>query len=175
MRQIEKLLSGGDLRSIGKRNSVVLKIKNQNDFDELFQFLFHKDRIFAMRAADAIEKITIKNPVYLAKHKKKILELCNTADDRELQWHLALMIPRLHLTYKELKRIWNILSRWASDNTESRIVRVNSIQGLFELSRVYTKLITDFNMILSNIERQNIPSITARIKKLRKSSGRINP
>ncbi len=173
--QIEKLLSGGDLRSIGKSNSVVLKIKNQNDFDELFQCLFHKDRIVVMRAADAIEKITIKDPLYLARHKKKILELCNTADDKELQWHLALMIPRLHLTYKELARMWNLLSRWASDNRESRIMQVNSIQGLFELSRVHTKLITDFNMILSNIERQNIPSIAARIRKLKKSFGRINP
>lgn len=75
MLKFVKLLSGGDLRSIGKSNSIVPKVKNQNDFDELFKCLFHKDRIVVMRAADAIEKITVSNPLYLIKHKKKIIEL----------------------------------------------------------------------------------------------------
>lgn len=62
MMQLEKILAGGDLRSIGKSNSVAGKIKTQNDFDKLFECLFHKDRHVVMWAADAIEKITIHNP-----------------------------------------------------------------------------------------------------------------
>jgi cobalamin biosynthesis protein CbiD len=96
MTQFKKILSGGDLRSLGVCNSVISKIKNQNTFDELFKYLFHEDRLVVMRAADTIEKITNHNPQYLTKHKEEIIELCNVAKDKELKWHLALLIPRLH-------------------------------------------------------------------------------
>lgn len=85
MTDFEKILSGGDLRSIGKSNSIITEIKNQNDFDELFKYLFHEDRLFVMRAADTIEKITIIHPQYLANHKIEIFELCNVANDKELK------------------------------------------------------------------------------------------
>jgi hypothetical protein len=166
--QFEKILSGGDLRSLGKGSSVIFKIKNQNDFDELFKQLFHKDRFVVMRAADIIEKLTIRNPQYLTKHKKEILELYNVANDKELKWHLALLIPRLHLDNKEFGNAWNTLTNWAKDKTNSRIVRVNSIQGLFEMVKQKSELEEEFNLTLSELEKENIPSINARIAILRK-------
>ena len=63
----DKLRVGGDLRSIGQVNDIIENIDNQAKFDELFKCLFHKERIIIMRAADAIEKITIKNPLFLEK------------------------------------------------------------------------------------------------------------
>jgi len=102
MKNFEKTLSGGDLRSIGRGNSVVQKIRTRDDFDQFFKLLSHKDRLVVMRAADAIEKITRENKEYLFKHKKNILDLYKIAKDKELKWHLALLIPRLNLTIKEL-------------------------------------------------------------------------
>ena len=166
--QFVKLLSGGDLRSIGKSNLIVSKVKNQNDFDELFKCLFHKDRIVVMRAADAIEKITVSNPLYLIKHKKKIIELSNIAKDKELKWHLALLISRLNYIGKYLNNVWNLLSEWATTKNESRIVRVNSMQALFELSKREKSLTQYFSMIITELEKENIPSINARIKSIRK-------
>lgn len=90
MAEFKKLLSGADLRSIGKYNSVILKIKNQNGFDKLFKFLFHEDRLVVMRTAKAIEKIAINHRQYLTKHKRKIIELFYLAINKELKWHLAL-------------------------------------------------------------------------------------
>jgi hypothetical protein len=164
----EKILSGGDLRSIGKSNSVILKIQTQKDFDELFQCLFHKDRVVVMRAIDTIEKITINNTQYLAKHKDAIIKLCNVAIDKEIKWHLALLIPRLHLDIKEFGKAWDILTKWAKDKLNSRIVRVNSVQGLFEMMKQRTELENDFALTLNELERENIPSMNARIKKLKK-------
>ena len=115
MLQFVKLLSGGDLRSVGKSNSIVSKVKNQNDFDELFKCLFQKDRIVVMRAADTVEKLTVSNPLYLIKHKKKIMELSNIAKDKEFQWHLSLLIPRLNYTGKYLNNVWNLLSKCFRD------------------------------------------------------------
>jgi hypothetical protein len=168
MTEFGKILTGGDLRSIGKSNAVVTKIQNQNDFDDLFKYLFHIERIIVSRTADAIEKITINNPKYLNKHKNKIIELCNIAKDKELKWHLALLIPRLPLDSKEFGKSWDTLTKWAKDKTNSRIVRVNSIQGLFELMRQEAVLMQDFNLTLLEIEKENIPSINARIKNIRK-------
>lgn len=170
MTQFEKILSGGDLRSLGISNSVITKIKNQNTFDDLFRYLFHEDRLVVMRAADTIEKIAKHNPQYLTKHKEEIIELCNVAKDNELKWHLALLIARLHLDNKEFGNAWNTLSNWAKDMTNSRIVRVNSIQSLFEMMKQKGELEKDFSLILSELEKENIPSVNARIRKLKNAS-----
>lgn len=167
MNQFEKLLSGGDLRSIGKSNAVVLKVHNQNDFDKLFKCLFHKERIIAMRAADAIEKLTREFSSYLTKYKKALLELCTMVKTKELKWHLALLIPRLNLSEKENESAWQILARWALDKDESKIVRVNSIQTLYEIVNKEKAFTKSFELFSDEIERQNIPSINARIRKLK--------
>ena len=65
----DDLLKGGDLRSIGQSNKVISSINNQQNFDELFEYLFHNDRKVVMRTADAIEKITGNNPDYLENTK----------------------------------------------------------------------------------------------------------
>src|SRR5262245_9232679 len=102
MLQFEQLSGHGDLRSIGKANTVVATIHSQRDFDELFEYLFYNDRLVVMRAADAVEKITVRHPQYLVRHKKMVLALCKTASNKELTWHLALMLPRLKLDHEEV-------------------------------------------------------------------------
>jgi len=170
--QLEKMLSGGDLRSIGQSNAVVAKIKSQNDFDDLFKCLFHKSRLVVKRAADAIEKITISSPNYLAKHKKDIFKFCSNAKNKELKWHLALLLSRFHLEGRELNQAWTVLSNWARDKKNSRIVRVNSIQSLFELLSQNSELSREFYFTLNEIEREHIPSINARIRIIKKISAK---
>jgi hypothetical protein len=170
MIEFDKILSGDDLRSIGKSNAVILKVQTQSDFDTLFKCLFHKDRLVVMRAADAIEKITINNTQYLTTHKEEIIKLCNVAKDKELMWHLALLIPRLHLDNHEFGNVWDTLTKWAMDKKNSRIVRVNSIQGLFEMMKKENDLEKDFSLTLTELEKENIPSINARIRKLKNAS-----
>jgi len=167
LKDLVNQLSGGDLRSIGKSNSVASLIATQHDFDELFNLIFHEDRMIVMRAVDAIEKITIKHPNYLNKHKKKILEITTLAQDKELKWHLAQLIPRLPLDLKELSQAWDTLTNWALDKNNSRIVRVNSIQGLFEMQKVHNELTQDFVLTLTALEQEHIPSINARIRLLK--------
>ncbi len=166
MQAFVKILSGGDLRSIGKSNSVIKQIRDQNSFDKLFGCIFHKDRLVVMRTADAIEKITIEHPEYLLKHKKKILELCIRAESKELKWHLALLLPRIELNIKENRKALNILKQWAMDKQEYRIVRVNSVQGLFELSQKHKNITKELEHIFHKLYKENIPSLKARIKKL---------
>lgn len=167
MTDFEKLLSGGDLRSIGKSNTAVAFIKTQADFDELFSFLFNNNRLVVMRAADALEKVTLKHPDFLPNHKKELFTLCKSAENKELRWHLALLLPRLSLNNKELSSVWETLTNWAQDKSNSKIVRVNALQGLFELTQKNQSLATKFTSLVTTIKKENIPSINARIRKLK--------
>jgi hypothetical protein len=168
MKDYGKLLSGADLRSTGRSDSVAVKIKNQEEFDGLFSFLFHGNRLVVMRAADALEKITVSHPRWLDKHKSEIISLMHNAKNKELKWHLALMVPRLHLNAMELGETWDMLTSWAKTRGDSRLVRVSAVQGLYELTRSQNILINDFNVIMRELEREKIPSINARIRNIRK-------
>ena len=102
MANYEDALKGADRRSIGKSNLIAGNIHDQRSFDTLFDLLFHADRKVAMRAADAIEKITITNPSFIKQHKKKLLALFDNDNEIEMKWHLAQIIPRLELTKNDL-------------------------------------------------------------------------
>lgn len=168
--EIENLLGGGDLRSIGRSNLLVSKIHTQEEFDELFPFLFHSQRLIIMRAADVIEKITIRHPRFLDSHKKELFKLIRKATDKELKWHLALIIPRVTLNKTEIDNVWKILSDWVTEKSNSRIVRANALQALFELTIHHTKFRNELIQLFNQLEKEKIPSINARIKKMRKQN-----
>ncbi len=169
MASIVDKLKGTDLRSIGEANEVASMVHSQQAFDELFYCLSSGDRNLVMRSADAIEKITRQHPGFLSKHKKQLLLLCEEALNKELKWHLAQLLPRLTLKDYELGFAWNLLTSWALDKKESRIVRVNAMQGLFELLPQADDLLNDYKQTLGQMLRENLPSINARARKISKA------
>ena len=167
MNKLITYLQGSDLRSIANVDRLLLLIKDQNDFDELFRHLYSDDRLIIMRATDAIEKITVNKPKFLATHKSELIKFLDKAQDKEFKWHLVLLVSRLKLTLEELGQVWTILTEWAKDKSESKIVRVNSLQALHDLTLDNKELKKDFELTIQGIERENIPSLNARIKKLK--------
>lgn len=85
MNKFREFLKGGDLRSIGKANEVSTMIEDQQDFDRLMECLKDSERKIRMRAADAIEKITLKKPEYLQPHKKFFIHLAKTVSEKEMK------------------------------------------------------------------------------------------
>jgi hypothetical protein len=168
------LLLGKDLRSIARSNEVARFVDDQESFDLLFNFLLHHERLLVMRAADAVEKITTSRPEFLEPHKNQLLTLLRSSVHKELQWHLALLIYRIDLTPAEVREVWSILSYWTQNPNESKIVRVNSLQGLFELSLKYVDFKPSFDNILATIEHEAIPSLQARIKKIKGRQAKRN-
>ena len=166
MNYFENLLRGNDLRSIGNSNKIVALVNDQKKFDELFENLFAEDRTVVMCAADAIEKKSLKDPAYLQPHKKEILNLFGEAKNKELQWHLALLAPRVVWNEIESKKLLDVLKTWATNKAISKIVRVNSIQAVYEFWQQGKFSEEDFKQIISEIRKENIPSINARIRKL---------
>jgi hypothetical protein len=167
MKNFEKILKEGNLRTIGKVKQVIEEVKDQQGFDELFKGLYSNDRKVIMRTADAIEKITSQNHPFLNNHKKEILQLIITAKEKEFKWHLASLISRLSLNKTETGYVWEKLSEWVKDTKESRIVRVNALQALYEILKSNKELAADYNWILQEIETENIPSLQARIRILK--------
>lgn len=165
-----RLLLGSDLRKLKNTGTVVDAVCNQETFDELFNLIFHHERPLVMRAADCVEKITREHPEYLVRHKGQILSVMKSADHKELKWHIAQLISRVKLTTEELAYVWHTLTYWALNPNESRIVRVNALQGLFEISRIFVDFRNDFIKTLNEAGRESIPSIQARVKKLKKLS-----
>ncbi len=168
MNKFEKNLRGGDLRSIGASNKIVKEIDTQEEFDQLFRFLFHADRLVVMRAADAIEKISHRHPEYLQKHNKELFDIAGRNTEKELKWHLAQILPRLRLSKTDLDKSWKLLLIWAKDNRNSKIVRVNSIQALYELTLVDNKFAKELLELFLDLSREEVPSINARIRKIQK-------
>lgn len=106
---IREQLSGKDLRSISQADYLVTQITTQTLFDQLFRYLYDKDRLIVMRSADAIEKITLKKSIFLTTHKEEIFVLCKQAENKEFKWHLALLLSRFSYTFEEADVAFSIL------------------------------------------------------------------
>jgi hypothetical protein len=169
MTDYAKLLLGKDIRSIAKSNDVAESIHDQVSFDALFSLLWHHERLLVMRVADAIDKITLVHREFLIPHKSQLLSLLNSAVNKELKWHLAQLVSRLPLNEEELKVVWSVLSYWVQNPNESKIVRVNSLQGLHDLGIRFPMLKEKYEEIVRRLAHEPIPSLQARIKKLGKS------
>jgi hypothetical protein len=125
-----------------------------------------ENRGVAMRAADAVEKLTKSKPEFLIPHVQAFIQLLKQAAHIELKWHLALMAPRMQLPEEEYGFVWTTLSTWLVDGDESRIVRVNALQGLSEMCTAVNR--HELMEIIQTVEQQGIPSLTARLRKIRR-------
>lgn len=163
------LLLGKDLRTIRQNSIVVQSIHDQQAFDELFSLVFHHERPLVLRAVDAVEKVTSKYPEFLRPHKIQLLSILKSADHKELKWHVAQLLPRVPLSAEETEKVWHTLSYWVLNRNESKIVRVNALQGLFDLAKINSNLKPELENIMAAIDHELIPSIKARIRKIKKN------
>jgi hypothetical protein len=75
------------------------------------------------------------------------------------------------LTEEETNEISKILKKWIINKKESKIVRVNALESFYNLIKINKKLENEFNEIIKEIAKENIPSIKARIKKILLKNG----
>ena len=158
-------LQGGDRRSIGNVDAVVYAVRQKPGlFKYLVQGLFEDDPIVRMRAADAMEKISLDNSDLLQPFKHKLIQLTQTSRQQELRWHLAQMIPRLRLTPKETATLSEIFFDYLND--KSKIVVTFAMQALAEF--VLKNAIPPGEVIraIKKLTQTGSPAIQSRGKKL---------
>ena len=165
MHPILKKLAGGDRRSIGRSNEVVAQVlARPAHFRHLFEGLFSDDAVVRMRAADAIEKITVQRPELLRPFKRKLLAIAGSTDQQEVRWHVALIMPRLELTAKERAVAHDILFDYLRD--KSSIVKTWSMQAIADLAAADAKLKTRITPLLEELTSIGTPAMRARGRKI---------
>jgi hypothetical protein len=165
MNTILRKLCGGDRRSIGRSNEIVEEVLNRPSlFRYLFEGTLSRDAIVHMRAADAAEKVTARQPELLRPHKRKLLTIAGSSDQQEVRWHAALMLPRLKLTAKERAVAVDILFDYLRDH--SSIVKTFAMQGLATLASGDPHLRAKMLPLLQELTEVGTPAMRARGRKL---------
>ena len=158
-------LVGGDRRSIGRADEVAAIVaSNPRLFPQLMAGLWSQDALVRMRAADAAEKVTREKQELLQPYKKELLGLMADAEEQELRWHLAAMVPRLWMNDKERQLANSLLKRYLQDR--SSIVRTFALQGLADLAESDPKIRPNVIEILREAARAGTPAMRARSRKL---------
>jgi len=164
-KNILDLLKGGDRRSIGHSDQVATMVSgNLQLFAELIVGLWSKDALIRMRAADAAEKVSRRNPELLRPYRKELLDLLARTKEQELRWHLAVMVPRLALNSNERQRALSSLNSYLQD--QSSIVKTFALQGLADLAHDDTSIRSTVIEILRHARRNGTPAMKARSRKL---------
>jgi hypothetical protein len=135
-------------------------------FPELMRCMWSDDPVVRMRAADAAEKITVERPELLNPHKQELLGLLAEAEQIELRWHLALMVPRLELGARERERAAAALQRYLEDR--SSIVKTFAMQGLADLAAQDSSLREMARRIIEESLQTGTAAMKARARKLLK-------
>jgi hypothetical protein len=132
---IRSMLTAGRHRlSCGRTCEVVKLVQaHPKKAAQLIECLWDEDPGVAMRAADALEKLTRGDHSLLHAWKAPLLGLLAEATEKKLRWCLAITIPRLELTASECRRAAETLQSWLGD--ASSIVKTCALQGLADLTR----------------------------------------
>jgi HEAT repeat protein len=158
-------LQGADRRSIGRVPEVLKDVtKDPSQFKSLIQGMLHKDPLIRMRAADAVEKFTIKHPEYLMPYKKMVIHQIAELEQQEVRWHVAQIFPRLMVNEDEKKLIIEILQNYLQD--KSKIVVTFALQALSDFAEKDPVLRPKVRSILLNYAKTESPAINSRATKL---------
>lgn len=160
------MLTGGDRRSIGQVDHVVDLVEQRPElFGQLIVSMTDVDPLVRMRSADAVEKLTVAHPQWLAPYVNELLGPVAEIDQQEVQWHLAELLPRLDLTTDERARAWKIMQRNLAQSP-SKIVRVFSLQAMYDLSAGDPELRADVLERCRAALDDPAPSMRARARSL---------
>jgi hypothetical protein len=127
---------------------------------QLVECLWDEDAGVALRAADALEKISRTLPSDIEPWKAPLLGLLAEATQNKLRWCLAQIVPRLTLTLPECRRAAGILQSYLDD--PSSIVKTCALQGLADLTRQDHSLLPEVVDLLRIHSRSGTPAMRAR-------------
>ncbi|HEX9654429.1 MAG TPA: hypothetical protein VGA99_12015 [bacterium] len=162
---VAEKLSGGDRRSSGRVPEIVADVlKNPLQFAELIAAMSHDDPIVRMRAADAVEKITVHHPEYLFPHKRHLLHTVAKINQQEVRWHIAQILPRLSLDRQERADAIPMLFDYLND--PSSIVKTFALEGLAALSKDEPMARAKVVSLLKNALQTGTPAMKSRSRNL---------
>ena len=164
------MLGGGDRRSLGRAGEVLALVgREPGRLPELVRCLWAEEDVVRMRAADVLEKLSRDDAAMLAPYKSQLLGLMVETTQKEVRWHLALLLPRLRLTRLEGQRVSGLLQSYLEDR--SSIVKTFAMQGLADLSVQYPQLRVEVVDLLRSLALSGTPAMRARARILLEKLG----
>ena len=79
------------------------------------------------------------------------------------------MVGRLRFTPVQRQEVSDALTSWVTDSSESKIVRVNALQALYDINKQYHERDEELKELIGNLKKEKIPSLISRIRKLTSS------
>lgn len=165
MTDILEKLRGGDLRSIGRANEVAHEVENNSAlFRAVFGGLNHNDPVVRMRSADVIEKVTKNKPELLSDYTSQVISILGSAEQQEVCWHMAQVVPRLECTVNEENEIIEALKKYLLH--KSKIVRVGAMQSLAIFAERKSSILNEVIEIIRVQKETGSPAVQSRGRKL---------
>jgi hypothetical protein len=159
---IRSMLTAGRHRLSSGRTAEVIDLvrAHPRKAAQLLECFWDEDPGVAMRAADALEKLSRNHPSLLSSWKAPLLGLLAQATQNKLRWSLAATIPRLELTIPECRRVARTLQSWLEDTNS--IVKTCALQGLADLTSQDPSLQPVVLDLLRIHSRSGTPAMRAR-------------
>jgi hypothetical protein len=121
-------------------------------------------RYLSIPAAVSIRLAMGSQPQLLASQKRQLINLMAETRQKEVEWHLLQMLPRLPLTRAERLRLFGVASEKLQ--SDSRIVAAEALSALFALSEGEASLRPDALAAAERALEAPVPSLRARALKL---------
>lgn len=162
---LRKKLGCGDRRSIGRVPAVVRQVTRSPALvSELVDALADSDAVVRMRAADALEKLTAARPDLARGFTSHLVRVAATADQQEVRWHIAQIMPRLPLTARQRARCARAFRVYLRD--KSSIVRTCALDALAELAAADPRLRWEVEALLEEALRVGTSAMRARARRI---------
>lgn len=160
------LLLGRKLRH-DRQQRITESVEDQPSFDELFKLVFHHERLVAQHAMRAVMVIVKGHAEFLQAHAAQLLSILRSHDYKEIKGYVIQLIPKLEIGLADLDRVWHMLTYMALNSNEQKTLRAHALQSLFELTRKHPNLTDELQDVLNDLLHESIPSIQAKVLKLR--------
>lgn len=134
-------------------------------FDEVFYGMTHADPLIRMRCSDVIEKVCRLHPEYLQPYTEPLIKDVARVSQKEVRWHVALLLSPLELEGEDFEEIAALLLTWAEDG-ESLIVQVNAIQALADLAGEDPRFRSQVIDALEDLVVTGSPAVRSRAERL---------
>jgi hypothetical protein len=139
-------------------------LADPRQFRVVFDAMLVPDPVVRTRAADAVEKITLRRPDLLRGLEGRVLTEVAATGQPEVRWHVAQLVPRLALAPPQRARAITILRGFLDD--DSRIVRTCDMQALADLAEHDEQMRGWVLPLLAELARTGTPAMRSRGRKI---------
>lgn len=131
---------------------------------DLIRDLEDVDPIIKIQAAEKLQRLSSGDLSGLLPFKAKLMQLAGKANQQEVRWHMAQLLPSLQLSAGEREDLKQLFISYLDD--ESYIVQISALKALADMALEDESIKPDVTQVLEENLASGVPAIQARCKRL---------